>query len=70
MALVECNKSLLSSLAEKLHIYDNSQSITLQLRHEEQAEANLAATSTKAAAAATLGDALSITVLTKPDRLR
>jgi hypothetical protein len=60
MALVECNKSLLRGPAENVHIYSNSQAITLQLRHEVPTEVDLAPTSFNAAVALTPGDALSI----------
>jgi hypothetical protein len=45
---------------DAVHIYSNSQSITLQLRHEVPMEVDLAATSFKAAVALTSGDALAI----------
>jgi len=45
---------------DAVHIYSNSQAITLQLRHEVPTEVDLAATSFKAAVALTPGDALSI----------
>jgi len=45
---------------DAVHIYSNSQAITLQLRHEVPTEVDLAATSFKAAVALTAGDALAI----------
>jgi hypothetical protein len=42
---------------DAVHIYSNSQVITLQLRHEVPTEVDLAATSFKAAVALTPGDA-------------
>ena len=60
MASVECNKSLLRGLAENVHTYGNSDSMTLQLWHDVPAEVDLAATSFKAAVALSPGDALAI----------
>jgi hypothetical protein len=45
---------------DAVHIYSNSQSITLQLRLEARAEVDLAATSFKAAVALAPGNALTI----------
>jgi hypothetical protein len=56
MASVECNKSLLRGLAENLHTHGKSQSITLQHRHEEATEVDLAVTSFKPAIAPAPGD--------------
>jgi hypothetical protein len=54
-----CQRFLLKS-GDAVHIYSNSQSITLQLRHEVPTEMDLAATYFKAAVPLTPGDALSI----------
>lgn len=43
-----------------VHIYSDSQAITLQLRHEVPTEVDLAGTSLKAALDLTPGDALAI----------
>jgi len=45
---------------DAVHIYSNSQAITLQLRHEVPTGVDMAAPSFKAAVALTPGDALSI----------
>jgi len=45
---------------DAVHVFSNSQGITLQLRHEVPSEVDVAATSFKAAVVLSLGDALAI----------
>jgi hypothetical protein len=53
-------QSFLLESGDAVHLYSNSRSVTLRLRHEVPAEVDVAATSFKAAIVLTPADALAI----------